>query len=482
MPTRLTGAVLLTAGLLAAAAHAQTLPPPAACPVVASPTKMVLKPYQVADLVIPAGDSKDPNLEVKANEQRLIQMIRETIAPKSWSAMGGPGTIDYYPMTMTLIVNQTPDVQEQIADVLARLRREQDTQVALEVRLVTVSDAVFERVGVDFNVNLGDTAEQRPARVPVQVTQAPCKCLTDKGAFLTDKQLAQFLDFAQGDSRTNVMQAPKVTALNGQTARVEAIDKQFFVTRYEVVCIDGRAVAVPKNEEVTLGFRMSARPVVSADHRSVQVDLKIDQTGLASATVPLFPFTMEITDDQGKSHPFTQYLQQPVLDKRCIMGKVTVPDGGTVLLGGIKKVSEGPCEYGPPVLSKVPYVNRLFKNVGNAREMQNVYVLVTPRVIINDEPERRQTGILHGTDVSEDESPMGCSICAESPACAERTTAGGAEESEPRSPACCQNKALTELLKAYDEACAAGHKDEAAKYAQAALILDPTCFAKGRGR
>jgi general secretion pathway protein D len=456
MPTRL-AALLLTAGFLAAAAaHAQQPTPPAA----AEHPRLVLTPYQVADLVIPIGAGKD----VKTDEARLIKLIQDTVAPKSWASMGGKGTIDYFPLTMTLVINQAPDVQEQIADMLAALRRLQDTQVSLEVRVVTVPDAFFERVGVDFNVKC-DGGQ----RVVVPVTREPVPTPCDKGTFLTDKQLAQFLEAAQGDQRTNVMQAPKITAMSGQTAVVDTTTKQTFVTGLDASRREGQLTIIPKTEEIATGLRMSARPVVSADRRHVQVELKVEQANLASTVVPLFPVTWQsgTADEPGKPVQFTQYIQQPVVNKQCVEGKVTIPDGGTVLLGGLKKVIESRNEYGPPVLSKIPYANRLFTNIGYGRETQNLYVLVTPRVIVTEEEECR---------------PPACSRCKEAPACAACPRTAPAEESEPCVPVCGQGKALVELLKAYDEACAAGHKDEAAKLAQAALILDPTCFAKGRGR
>jgi hypothetical protein len=49
---------------------------------------------------------------------------------------------------------------------------------------------------------------------------------------------------------------------------------------------------------------------------------------------------------------------------------------------------------------------------------------------------------------------------------------GGAERRTER--------VLAELLRAYDAACAAGRKEEAARLAGAALALDPTCFRRGR--
>src|SRR5262249_6708765 len=69
-------------------------------------------------------------------EDQLIELIQHTIAPHSWASMGGQGTIDYFPMTMSLVINQTPDIQEQIAELLETLRRLQDAEVAVEIRLI----------------------------------------------------------------------------------------------------------------------------------------------------------------------------------------------------------------------------------------------------------------------------------------------------------------------------------------------------------
>ena len=45
-----------------------------------------------------------------------------------------------------------------------------------------------------------------------------------------------------------------------------------------------------------------------------------------------------------------------------------------------------------PILSKVPYINRLFKNVGIGRETQSLMMMVTPRIIIQEEEEEKLIG------------------------------------------------------------------------------------------
>ena len=65
---------------------------------------------------------------------------------------------------------------------------------------------------------------------------------------------------------------------------------------------------------------------------------------------------------------------------------VSVPDGGTVLLGGIKRRADTNGN-GVPMLRNLPYVNRLFRNVGNGRERRSLMLMVTPRIIIQEEEE-----------------------------------------------------------------------------------------------
>ena len=77
----------------------------------------------------------------------------------------------------------------------------------------------------------------------------------------------------------------------------------------------------------------------------------------------------------------------PVTSNLTVSTVVSVPDGGTVLLGGIKRLREGRNMAGVPILNKIPYISRLFKNSGVGRETESVMLMVTPRIIIQEEEE-----------------------------------------------------------------------------------------------
>ncbi|HEV3235845.1 MAG TPA: hypothetical protein VGZ25_02585, partial [Gemmataceae bacterium] len=72
-------------------------------------------------------------------ENRLINLIKDTVQPESCFARGGAGRIDYYPMTFSLAIRGPTEVHQQVAELLTTLRHEQDTQVAMEVRFISVA-------------------------------------------------------------------------------------------------------------------------------------------------------------------------------------------------------------------------------------------------------------------------------------------------------------------------------------------------------
>ncbi len=496
LPASLTSAALLLgAPLVAVVAGEKAAPPARTAP---ADARLQTKLYEVADLVVPierAAEDKGGAAKKAAPatcEGRLIKLLTASVRPDSWACAGGAGTVDYFPQTMSLVISQTPETHEKIEGLLKALRRTQDVQVALEVKIISFCDDGLERVGIDFNRDSkGKICNLTTACVP-QLGEAGT-------TFLNDVQVFQFLEAVQSHPTANVMQSPKMTLLNGQKGTVSVTDQKYYTTGVSVHRTEDHSwTFVPNNEAKTTGLYLTAQPVVSADRRFVQVYLNMSQTELASAQVPLFPIRVDVEPTfeggtKGTPVPFTQFIQQPTFNAQALEKTVAIPDGGTVLLGGLKKIVETRTETATPVLSKIPYLNRLFKNVGYANETRQVFVMVTPRVILNGEEEQRV-----GNKCAEDaEMCRGYeavqNLCPDSRFAELATLAlkqakrAGGEEAEA---GCCaktcartpnrQEKVIAELLKAYDAACAEGRADEAEKLARAALVLDPTCFGKAR--
>ena len=375
-----------------------------------------------------------------ADFETLMSLIKDTIQPDTWDDMGGAGTITPFPGNLSLVVSATQQVHEEIRDLLEQLRKSQDLQVTIEVRMITLTDNFFERIGVDFDFEIDDNVD--PSQIQDDSgnsvmfgmdSQGPTVDLDmvfdqndaynsaipmfgayDAGtaaqfgfAILSDIEVFFLLEVAQGDTRSNVLTAPKVTLFNGQTASVSDLSQRPFVTGLSPVVGDFAVAHQPIIVVLGEGTTMSVQAVVSNDKRFVRLTMvpffsrigEVEEftfdgeTTTSSGETVLDPDGNPVNRDNAVTTTRGTTVQLPTFNFTSVSTTVSVPDGGTVLLGGIKRLAEGRSERGIPILAQLPYISRLFKNVGIGRDTESLMMMVTPRIIIQEEEEKRQTGI-----------------------------------------------------------------------------------------
>ena len=387
----------------------------------------------------------------EADFTNLIDLIKSTIAVDDWDDTNGDGTIQAFVPNLSLIVSQTQEVQDQIQDLLTRLRELNDVQIVVEVRFVTLSDNFFERIGIDFDFRLNDDTGLDPNNLPDEVTDSVvigreplADNFTPTGdldiglnqnsfgsavptfggfdaataanfgfAILSDIEVFFLIQASKGDQRSNITQAPTVTMFNGQSGSVSDGASRPFVTSVVPVVGDFAVAHQPVISLLPDGTSLNVQATASHDRRFVRLSLVpffsqitdvetftfdgSTTTRTASDSLLEDLLNMGGVDLDGGEDEFETVtqgttVQLPVVSFTTINTVVSVPDGGTVLMGGVKRMREGRTERGVPFLSNVPYVNRLFKNVGIGRETQNLMMMVTPRIIIQEEEERFQVG------------------------------------------------------------------------------------------
>jgi general secretion pathway protein D len=69
------------------------------------------------------------------------------------------------------------------------------------------------------------------------------------------------------------------------------------------------------------------------------------------------------------------------------MTTVSVPDGGTLMLGGQRMADQREREMGVPFISKIPVINRAFTNKSMIKDEESLIILVKPSIIIQEERE-----------------------------------------------------------------------------------------------
>ncbi len=376
-----------------------------------------------------------------ADYSSLISLIESTITPDQWQNAGGTSSMREFRQNLSLVVTAPQETHEAIANLLKSLRALQNLQVTIEVRFIQLSDTFFERIGLDFDFNIRDklnrvtppSRQQGSPKVAVGLSSGvgstgptftsdldfqirnnfgvtPAFGAPDAGdagtqvglAILSDLELFFFLQAVQGNSRTNVLNAPKVTMFDGQTASINDTAQRPFVISFEPVVGDFAVAQRPIIVVLNEGTQMNVQSIVSQDKRFVRMTLVPQFTRIEA---PERQFTFQgrrstatgtsILNPAGTQNPTSNAsdiiegttVQQPTLGTTSVTTSVSVPDGGTILLGGIKRLREGRTERGTPILSKIPYLNRLFKNNAIGRETNTLMMTVTPRIIIPEEEE-----------------------------------------------------------------------------------------------
>lgn len=245
-------------------------------------------------------------------------------------------------------------------------------------------------------------------------------------AILSDIEAFMFVRAAQGDRRSNVMFAPKLTLFNGQRGTVQSQLQRPFVVALIPVASAFNIGFQPVIQTIPEGTSLTVQAVVSADRRYVRLSVLPVFTNITDVFTFSFVAGGGITgnvggggggggnfggggggnfggggggggnfgggggggnNNQGGGAGGSVTVQQPVVDIVTVDTVVSVPDGGTVLLGGVKTLREQRNMAGVPILNKLPYISRLFKNTGVGRETESLMLMVTPRIIIQEEEE-----------------------------------------------------------------------------------------------
>jgi general secretion pathway protein D len=324
--------------------------------------------------------------QVAANstlEEQLMNLVVSTVAPKSWNQAGGQGTMQYFPLGHSLVVNQTPAVHEEIEDILKALRRLQDVENVLEVRIVQASPQSVEKARRALKLTCQDVQHAEQVKTEKWISQAKGETWT---APLKASEAARLLKLLQRDPTCTVTQAPKITMFNGQIAALEVCDQRCLQTGADIAYDDGEVRIRPKSECFTTGMRLAMKPVASADRKAMTVEMN-GYWSAPSGPVVSVPVqtTLKRTDqEEDVKDVFVQsFLQKPVFSQVRIRQKFTAPDGDAVLINAGVVPVETPCDDCASWFVEFLTGRRLTSSAERC-----VLFLVTPRVIVNEEEEQ----------------------------------------------------------------------------------------------
>ncbi|HMD54637.1 MAG TPA: hypothetical protein VKJ65_08830, partial [Phycisphaerae bacterium] len=224
--------------------------------------------------------------------------------------------------------------------------------------------------------------------------------LTVGGGIMSNYQLSLLLRATQEDENVTKLTAPRIMLFNGQHSYIAVTQQLAYVSNFTQTPSSGgtfggtTTAAVGTNLTVSTlstGVVLDVQATASADHRYVVMTIQPSLATLLSLQtfnvqgIPVGPGSTNTNQLPG-------FVQLPDIQLTTLATTVSVPDDGTLLLGGQRLSGETEIEAGVPVLSKIPFVNRLFTNRSFVRDNGILLILVHPQIIIQKEWEKNQFG------------------------------------------------------------------------------------------
>ncbi len=207
--------------------------------------------------------------------------------------------------------------------------------------------------------------------------------------FMDDVQVDLMIEATQADQRNTILTAPRLTMHNGQRAWINISTYVEYVSGLNLSTNASAIGYTPDTARTDSGVRFEVKGVISADRRYVtmEVDFQVRDEKVSSSQTFEAATASSGDDTTGSSATVDSSISLTTTIEHRVRTTVSVPDKGTALLGGQRKVLEYETEVGVPVLSKIPYINRFFTNRTMNREEKTLVILLRPEIIIQQENE-----------------------------------------------------------------------------------------------
>ncbi len=350
----------------------------------------------------------------------LIANIKDSTDPAYWET---EGVEMEYVDGGYLMVNANPEMLRRVAAFLDDMDRFSTAVVTVETTFLTIADNFLQELGVDFrglggagnkgtvaslddvtngpddnaSRGLDNSGTQDPAAHPISgffyddgadgdvrartenfFRDSLGKVLTTTGGltamitFLDDSEVNAIFRAVEKSEKGQIVNSQTITVLNNNHANVAVINQTSYVRDFDVEVAQAAFIADPKVDVIHDGVVLDVRPVISHDRRHV---LLVLNPTVAELQRPIPTFTTSLA---GSTLPVT--LQLPVLTVRSFATTANIPDGGSVLIGGMRSVLTQERRAEIPFLSSIPIISYFFKSEGVADENSSLSVMVRARI------------------------------------------------------------------------------------------------------
>jgi len=341
----------------------------------------------------------------------LSALIQENVAVGTWEDDG----VYIEPGEGFITIVHSPEIQGQVKEFLEDLRRFTASLVTIESKFMTVADNWIQEIGVDFrgldgieltdvtngledmssagfdNGGTGSTGEGAAGppsagffyddgqdgdfrgRTENYFGSRLGSALSTIGGFtfqwtfLNDLEMSMVLRAIEKSSKFELVNNQILSVHNTQRAYVTVINQQAYIQDFDVEVAQFQAVADPQINVLMEGVVLDVRPTIHQNRR--YLTLEIQPTVAKVIALRNFSTTLG-----GNTSPVE--FQLPEVEVQSVNTSAIIPDGGSILLGGLSSIRNVERRAEVPWLANIPILGFLFKQEGYNDEKESLMILI----------------------------------------------------------------------------------------------------------
>jgi len=341
-----------------------------------------------------------------------------SVLPALSKALSPAGELDYVDLQNMIIVRDTTEVHRAVEKLLSFMDVE-PLQVFCDVRFVSMIDTSVKDLGFDYG-EAGPTVFFNGGQIPItfpfnegkggwedSLIASPngfgpyVDPLLNGGATIIPDTVFGVMDWQQFqatfrawqlDTETEVIQAPKVVAIDGYETTIfvgETI--RYAEAKSEQGQAGGLQLSIEEagGSPVEIGFQLLLRPSVVPGTQQILMDVIPKETSLsgASTNTSLSPagfdvFTIGASGLEGS-------IALPRTRSSTIVTSMLLESGQTAVIGGLRTDAETKTLGKVPFLGDIPILGELFKFRSKNIDKRSLMVFITPSIVYTSDDSRR---------------------------------------------------------------------------------------------
>ena len=198
-------------------------------------------------------------------------------------------------------------------------------------------------------------------------------------AYLSRYQVRALLTAVLKHRKGTLLTQPRLTCFNGERANIAVTSQINYIRSVQ-------DQGLPEVGAITDGIVFEVVPYCSADRRYVTLELL---PTLRTVRRPIRTQTIEVAEylDDGVVVWTATDIQLPQILVKSVETFASVPDGGTLMLGGLSRVTEREGRAGVPLIDDIPIIKYLFSSWGKLDSRASLIILVKADILIQGEKE-----------------------------------------------------------------------------------------------